>query len=175
MKPFQKAVISDAEFSAMKAGQLAAWARGDPTARAMIPALDYEAAKAMLTHELRKMRETETVYVNDKYQVHMRHVSGEGVPGVPDIVHLSVRRLDRQPIHDWRDMQHIKNMLVGRENEGVELYPAEARKVDTANQFHIWVLADPKMRFPFGYDERLVLDSTGYGKAVNRPLAKEEQ
>jgi hypothetical protein len=37
-------------------------------------------------------------------------------------------------VHDWRDLQRIKNQLVGPECEAVELYPAESRKVDTANQ-----------------------------------------
>ena len=48
---------------------------------------------------------------------------------------LSIRRNDREAVHDWRDLQRIKNELVGPECEGFELYPAESRLVDTANQF----------------------------------------
>lgn len=63
---------------------------------------------------------------------------------------LSVRRNDRKPIRDWRDMQMIKNELCGPEREGVELYPAESRLVDTANQFHLWV-APAGAVFPIGF------------------------
>jgi hypothetical protein len=64
--------------------------------------------------------------------------------------HLSIRRTDRAACRDWRDFQQIKNELCGKEREGVELYPAESRLVDTANQFHIWVLPE-KFVVPIGY------------------------
>ena len=64
-------------------------------------------------------------------------------------------------IHDWRDFQRIKNELIGEEYEGVELYPAESRRVDTANQYHIWVAKNIEFRFPFGFNERVVDDGKG--------------
>ena len=85
------------------------------------------------------------------------------------MIHLSIKRNDRQPIHDWRDLQRIKNELVGPEFEAVELYPAESRMVDGANQFHLWVIIDPAVRFPFGFAERLVSENPGEG-AVQRPF-----
>jgi len=78
---------------------------------------------------------------------------------MPHWIWLSIRRDDRMPIHDWRDLQDIKNQLVGAEHEGVELYPAESRKVDTANQYHLFVSTDPTFRYPFGYQEREVSDA----------------
>jgi len=30
-------------------------------------------------------------------------------------------------------------MIVGEEHEAFEVYPAESRLVDTANQYHLWV------------------------------------
>jgi hypothetical protein len=65
----------------------------------------------------------------------------------------------------------------------VELFPAESRLVDTANQYHLWVMADAEYRFPFGYQRRLVfeqplvhpsLGSDGMAQApllADRPLA----
>jgi hypothetical protein len=44
-------------------------------------------------------------------------------------------RLDGQAIHDWRELQRIKNEIVGDEIEAVELYPAESRLLDTANWY----------------------------------------
>jgi len=55
------------------------------------------------------------------------------------ITYLSIKRLDLEPIHDWRDLQEIKNQICGKDREGLELYPAEDRVVDTANQYHMFV------------------------------------
>ncbi len=110
------------------------------------------------------------VWKNDRYQVHVRHLKGDA-DAIP-MVQLSIRRVDRQPIHDWRDLQRIKNQIVGPECEAVELYPAESRLVDSANQYFLYVVLDPSFRFPFGYQERLVSDETS-GGSVQRPFDEE--
>lgn len=93
------------------------------------------------------------IFLNNKYQVAAR--TAETPSGL--MVHLSIKRRDKSPIHDWRDLQRIKNELVGPEAEGVELYPAESRLVDSANQFHIFCF--PEVAFPFGFHEgRLVTE-----------------
>ena len=61
--------------------------------------------------------------------------------------HLSIRS-DRR---DWRAFQQIKNELVGPEHEGVELFPAESRRVDLGEEHHLWVSSDERFRFPFGF------------------------
>lgn len=87
-------------------------------------------------------------WVNDIYQV-AKSYHAEGV------VQLNIRRRDGGPIlRDWRHFQQIKNELVGEECEGIEIYPAESRKVDTSNKFHIWCITDPTYRFPFGFETR---------------------
>jgi hypothetical protein len=80
--------------------------------------------------------------------------------GWPEMLTLSIRMHTRDVIRDWRDLQRIKNEVIGPENEAVELFPAESRLVDSANQFHLWVLKDPKARFPFGFTVRAVTDGT---------------
>lgn len=76
----------------------------------------------------------------------------------PPMVWLSICRKDRKVIRDWRHLQRIKSELVGPECEAVEVFPAESRMVDQANQFHLWVFADPAFRLPFGFNEgRVVL------------------
>ena len=99
---------------------------------------------------------TDECWINSRYMVYVYR--GKQVPQelVEDMIWLSIKRLDKEPIHDWRDLQRIKNELVGEENEAVELYPKESRMVDQANQFHLWVLADEKMTFPFGWVVRRV-------------------
>lgn len=77
------------------------------------------------------------------------------------LIHLSIKRNGREQIHSWRDLQHIKNELIGPEYEAVELYPAESRRVDSANQYHLYVLPKSGQRWPFGYTDRVVGDSVG--------------
>jgi hypothetical protein len=104
---------------------------------------------------------SEEVYGNMLYTVFLRR--GDSM------IHLSIKRNDQKPIHDWRDLQRIKNELVGKENEGIELYPAESRVIDTANQFHLWVMADPAQRIEVGFfGGRHVLDES-IGGSVQRP------
>jgi hypothetical protein len=123
--------------------------------------LDDEKTGAILTDP------DSSVWANNRYVVIKRYM-GDGAFG--PLYHLSIRRTDRQPARDWRDLQRIKNELVGPEAEGVELFPAESRLVDTANQFHLWVLE--KQRFPFGWNERLVTEAgrDAAAGAVQRPF-----
>lgn len=94
----------------------------------------------------------EKMYQNNLYTVFVSPVfPDEHRMGNIEIIRLSIRRNDREPIHDWRHLQRIKNELVGAECDGVELYPAESRVVDTANQYHLWVFKDPKLRWPIGW------------------------
>ena len=96
----------------------------------------------------------EQFFVNSLYQVNLRrHPSPLG-----DVIHLSIKRHDKAPVRDWRDMQEIKNQLVGPENEGLEIYPAESRLVDCATQRHLWCFVDPSFRIPLGWTTRMVMD-----------------
>lgn len=69
-----------------------------------------------------------------------------------NMISLNIRRRDGAPIHDWRHLQQIKNELTNPECEGVEIYPAMSRLVDTSNKYHIWIFADPAFRLPFGFE-----------------------
>lgn len=94
--------------------------------------------------------EPDKCWINSRYQVLTRKQPALE-KSWPDMIWLSIKRRDRAPIHDWRDLQRIKNDLVGPENEGLELYPAESRVQDGANQYHLWVFADPKVKVPVGW------------------------
>lgn len=94
----------------------------------------------------------EEQYANDTYVVHLRRMPSQS-DDVPDAIHLSIRRQDRQPCRDWRDFQRIKNQLAGPEWEAMEIYPAESRLVDMANQYHLWCFA---FELGVGFQNRLV-------------------
>ena len=128
--------------------------------------------EVMAKSEIRKTVEltaSDEIYLNNLYQVNVRRATPVVARHWPPMIHLSVKRRDKQPIRDWRHMQWIKNTLIGPENEGVELYPAESRLVDTANQFHMWVISEPDSRFPFGFANRTVTSLQG-GGSVQRPI-----
>lgn len=110
---------------------------------------------------------TDTLALSTEYQVAMRQAE-TGFDH--DVLHLSIKRIDREPIRDWRVLQQIKNAIVGEECEAFELYPAESRLVDTANQYHLWVFTDPNVRVPVGFVHRLV-DTMPVGKSQQRKFA----
>jgi hypothetical protein len=115
---------------------------------------------------------------NNHYQVDLMEIE----PAEPfgRIIWLSVKRTDRRSMHDWRDLQQIKNMVVGSDIEAVEIYPAENRHVDTSNQYHLWCFPDG-YRLPFGYGERLIMvpdhadGSNHQSLSRQRPFRRAEQ
>jgi hypothetical protein len=90
-------------------------------------------------------------------------------------IYISLKRHDRAAVRDWRHLQSIKNEVAGPEREAFELFPAESRLVDGANQYHLWVLpADAPAGL--GFHRRAVLEPTGRdgsfgdgGKGRQRP------
>lgn len=90
------------------------------------------------------------VFQNDVYQVIVRpapaYVNHQNFPG---LLWLSIRRRDGRPVRSWPDLQEIKNHFLGKEGEAIEVFPAESRKVDAANQFHLF--GAHNMRAPFGF------------------------
>lgn len=109
------------------------------------------------------------IFVSDTYEV--RVGSEHSTPMGFAITHLSIKRRDREPMmHDWRELQRIKNALLGPEREAVELYPAESRLVDTANQYHLWALP-VGAQFPFGFTDRLVHHESTVSQAKQRRIS----
>jgi hypothetical protein len=108
------------------------------------------------------------VWSNDQYVVHVtRRATGEHAGTVE---HLSIRRVDRAAAQDWRHFQRIKDEIAGPDVEAAELYPARARVVDNANQYHLWCFP-PGIRFPFGFAEGSASsDTRDWGSARQRPL-----
>lgn len=91
------------------------------------------------------------VFTNDQYTVIWRVQVNKSGDAETRVHHLSIKRNDKEPVHDWRDLQAIKTQLLGPEAEAVELYPAESRVVDLANQYHLWCIEG--MKWPFGFND----------------------
>lgn len=121
-----------------------------------------------IAEDAMKREEQAEVWASRQYTVLCYRDTKVG-DGWPPMDWLSIRRDDREPVRDWRHMQAIKNQLCGEDREGVELYPNADRLVDTANQFHLWVLREAGAMFPFGFMERMVSDDIEHGMgAVQR-------
>lgn len=114
-----------------------------------------------------EMLKGDTVFRNDTYQVNIDLDSEQNGALTPSsdirMIHLSIKRIDKEPIMDYRDLMLIKDRLVGEEFEAAMLYPAREREHDMANQYHLWI---PVFResgepcgFPFGWNcGRRVID-----------------
>ena len=129
---------------------------------------DYTISKSKAKALLRSLKDDE-IWVNNLYQVNVRRRIGPGFfddtnevyNGFPkengEVVWLSIKQRDKEPIHDWRDLQQIKNEVVGEEAEAIEIYPAASRKMDVANQYHLFAFTTP---IPIGFVGRAVESST---------------
>lgn len=100
------------------------------------------------------------IFGNDLYDISVYMIGedtvGDGPHPDPDMMyHISLKRRDRHVVHDWRHLQAIKNEIFGPERMAFEIYPPESKLVDTANQYHLWVLPE-SFELPFGFDEQLL-------------------
>jgi hypothetical protein len=81
----------------------------------------------------------ENDYVGDYFVMY-----DEPAPGVR---HLRIHEDGcKAPIHNFMDMQEIKNTLWGEETIAVEVYPPASQFKDGSNTYHLWTW--PDIEFP---------------------------
>jgi hypothetical protein len=107
--------------------------------------VDEAEAIAMLDAEEAKSE----FYINELYQCQTQPTGPDG-----EMIHICIRRRDGAAIFDWRHMQQIKNELAGPQREAIQLFPAEDRKVDTSNKYHLWVLPEGARLNAVGWKDR---------------------
>jgi hypothetical protein len=83
----------------------------------------------------------------------VNHIPVKGLD-VP-VIHLQIESNDRRPIHNWMDLQRIKNEILGDEEEALEMYPAQSDLVNDRNAYHLWSVPESN-----GFLTRLL----GWGK-----------
>jgi hypothetical protein len=66
-----------------------------------------------------------------------RYPAGFPIANAPYAI-LGLTHVSECALHDFRDIQAIKNDVCGAEWEGLELYPSESRLVDPSNRFYLW-------------------------------------
>ena len=114
----------------------------------------------------RRTYEKGTTFINDTYQVTLE-VGKEICKGLvrhPALVdkmeYLSIKRIDRERIRNWSDLQQIKNMICedGENRFAIEIFPPENQLMNCANQYHLWVFP-PDFDIGLGYlDGRNVIE-----------------
>jgi hypothetical protein len=52
--------------------------------------------------------------------------------------HLRISRVDGEPIRSWKDIQEIKNDLLGEDVVAIEVFPKQCDFVNGSNTYHIW-------------------------------------
>jgi hypothetical protein len=120
----------------------------------------YQIDEAAARQKLDAYSDASQYWINDLYQVQVRR---DG-----DLTHINIRRRDGGPImRDWRHFQQIKNELLGPECEAVELYPAESRKWDESNKYHLFGLSNGS-RFPLGFEGRHVGFDSGEARGLRQ-------
>jgi hypothetical protein len=79
------------------------------------------------------------LFENNRYLVFWHESTSGLLPaGAGPLVRLACLRTDGDAVHDWHDLQRIKNEILGPEARAVEVYPPRSELVDDANLYHLW-------------------------------------
>jgi len=52
--------------------------------------------------------------------------------------HIRIIREDKKPIHNYMDLQTIKNTLIGVNKTAIQIFPRVEDMVDFGNTYHLW-------------------------------------
>ena len=80
--------------------------------------------------------------------------------------YISLRRHDKKPTNNWQDMQTIKNRLLGTNCEAIQIFPAEDRMINTANQYHLIVFPEGYV-IPFGFMSKRFVNTRNDHGGIN--------
>ena len=116
--------------------------------------------------EFLRVMERMVIYTNSRYMVTVVRTPKKGYVEI----YLAIKDKWRSARHDWRDFQRIKNELLGPEQEMIEIYPAESRLHDSANQFHLWGVEGKGMGMGFEGREVGGPEEAAPHGAVQRPF-----
>ena len=133
-------------------------------ARAQFPDLSDKAIDDLMSDE---------TWGNDRYTVSVHYIGGDR----DGFVEIAVHNHNRTPHVPWRHLQQIKNEVVGADREAIQLFPAEDRLVDNANEY--WIYVYPRGQAPMrkrgikiGMDRGRSVHyemPTGFGKSRQAP------
>lgn len=100
--------------------------------------MDFERRDDWLAKGQSICRTIEAIYTDGEFIVEVHSTENP----VPFKCRLMIKRCDKAPIRSWRQLQDTKNEIAGVDASAIEIYPPESEVTDTANIYHLWVLAD---------------------------------
>lgn len=133
-----------------------------PSRSAYVEALVASGASEREADEAWQVFISSDLYESGKYIAQLIKGGHDFLSGPLTTFTLVVSRKDGAPIDDWRDLQEIKNRIVGRSVDAVEVFPAINRAFDYRNRTVLFCYVggsgpnDPPPRLPFGARQRLV-------------------
>jgi hypothetical protein len=130
------------------------------TVRAKFPDISDEALDDLISDE---------TWGNDRYTVSVHLLDGDR----DGFVEFAVHNHNRTPHVPWRHLQQIKNEVLGPDREAVQLFPAEDRLVDTANEYWLYVypvgkapMRDRRTKVGMDYGRNVAYDMPdGFGRS----------
>ena len=75
---------------------------------------------------------SEKIHKFNRYTVTEKEIGGGWI-------WLSIKYTAKKATPSWRELQTIKNNIVGENRQAIEIYPAEDQIIDTQNNYHLWV------------------------------------
>jgi hypothetical protein len=110
---------------------------------------------------------------NDRYTVNVHFLDGDR----DGFVEVGVHNHNRTPHVPWRHLQQIKNEVMGADREAVQLFPADDRLVDTANEFWLYVypvgkapMRKREVRLGMDHGRNVAYDAPeGFGRSRQSP------
>lgn len=97
----------------------------------------HKLTKAQAKRLVRRLKD-ERVFISPAFQANL--IAFLAPPPLGSGTWISMKRLDKEPIVDRAVLARVMRALLPG-NHGYELFPTQARVVDTANQFHLWTFA----------------------------------
>jgi len=108
--------------------------------------------------EMIEMGEGESYWKNSFYLVFRKELDIEH--GLDGAVRLSIKHNQGKAIREWKHLQRIKNELVGKEREAVEIFPPESMLTSLDNEHHLFV-TPVGVSSIFVFEEKLLRHMSG--------------
>lgn len=148
-----------------------------PSRASYVAALEAAGARPDETQEAWRILSASDLYESEEYRVQLIKGGHDHLSGALSTFTLVVSRKDDAPVSDWRDIQEIKNRMVGREVDAVEIFPATSRSFDYRNRTVLFCYVggtepgSAAPRLPFGARQRVVANQSILPHCQQRPLA----
>ncbi|MFX0132990.1 MAG: hypothetical protein ACFFDN_05020 [Candidatus Hodarchaeota archaeon] len=86
------------------------------------------------------LKNVDSGWKTEKYIIFYDYING--------FKHLRIRRIDNKPIHNYMDLQEIKNDIFGENVVAIEIYPNQNNFRNGSNTYHLWTWNDIENEMP---------------------------